>query len=73
MRDITLGGDPTYIRGQLHVSRVFPGELPPHPNSMETVTDFDDEDPYGFREVPPVGSGDGRGGRDGGGEVPLPE
>lgn len=31
-RYTALGGDPTYILGQLYVSRVVPGEFPPHPN-----------------------------------------
>lgn len=44
-RYIALGVDPTYIRDQLYVSSVVPGELPPHRNSRETVADSDDEDP----------------------------
>lgn len=58
-RYTALGGDPTYIRGQLYVSRLFPGELPHHLNSREMIPDSDDEGLDGMRDDPPSGGDDG--------------
>lgn len=68
-RYAALGGDPTYIRGQLHVLRVVPGEFHPYPNSREMVANLNDEDPNRLRKVPPAGDGDGGDGGGGGGGV----
>lgn len=61
-RYAALGGDLTYIRGQLHVSRVVLGEFLTHSNSREMVVDSDDEDPDGLQEVPLTSDKDGGGG-----------
>ena len=67
-----LGGNPTYIRGQLYVLARVPGELPPHPNIWETIGDLDDTNPDGEREELAVGGGGGGpDGGGGGGEVPV--
>lgn len=49
-----MGGDPNYIRGQMHLSRTVPGHLPPVPNQKDTALDSDDEDPWGDRVAPGV-------------------
>ena len=68
-----LGGDPTYIRGQLYFSARVQGELHPHPSTRDAINDSDDSDPDGEREDAAVGGGDGPDGGDGGGEVPVLE
>lgn len=68
-----LGGNPNYIRSQLHMLRTisghlpsFPGHLPPFPNQRERVQDSnDDDDADREREVPPVDGGQGDGEGDG--------
>jgi len=50
-----LGGDPTYIRGQLYLSRRLPGYVAPPPNRRaKGIADLDDEDPDGERVQAPV-------------------
>ena len=66
-----MGRDLTYIRDQLYVSRVVPGELPLHSNSREMVADSDDEDPDGLREAPLAGGCDGPEGGDVGGAASI--
>lgn len=46
------GGNPDYIRGQLYLSRVVPGHLPPVPNQRDNISDSDGEDPDGEGGVP---------------------
>ena len=54
-RYAALGGDPTYIRGQLYLSRRLPGYVAPPPNRRaKRIADSDDEDPDGERVPPPV-------------------
>ena len=54
-RYVALGGDPTLIRGQLYISRRFPGYLAPPPNRRaKGIANSDDEDPDGERVPAPV-------------------
>ena len=54
-RYAALGGDPTYIRGQLYLSRRLPGYLALPPNCRaKGIADTDDEDPDGERVPTPV-------------------
>ena len=54
-RYAALGGNPTYIRGQLYLSRHLPGYSAPQPNRRaKGIADSDDEDPDGERVQAPI-------------------
>jgi len=54
-RYTALGGDPTFIRGQLYLSRRLPGYTAPPPNRRaKGIADSDDEDPDGERVQAPA-------------------
>ncbi|KAM7514850.1 hypothetical protein LguiA_004433 [Lonicera macranthoides] len=70
-----LGGDPNYIWGQTHLSRIVLGHLPPVPDQRDNILDSDDEDPEGERGILAAAEGgdDRPEGCEGGGAVAVPE